>query len=127
MLDPAWPPGASSSRTTVDSPSDAPYTAAASPRGPAPDNDQVEQVAVEPLQDAEAVCQFAVGRPLQQQLVPAGDDRRVGVGDVELFEQLGRDRVVLDVDPGERHAILGQEVADAERVPREPRTDDTAA
>ena len=33
---PAWPPGASRSTTIVASPSDAPYTAAASPAGPAP-------------------------------------------------------------------------------------------
>src|SRR5919201_5636873 len=38
MLDdvPAWPPGASRSTTIVRSPSDAPYTAAASPAGPPP-------------------------------------------------------------------------------------------
>ena len=35
-LDPAWPPGASRSIITVASPSLAPYTAAASPAGPAP-------------------------------------------------------------------------------------------
>ena len=33
---PAWPPGASRSTTSVRSPSEAPYTAAASPAGPAP-------------------------------------------------------------------------------------------
>ena len=33
---PAWPPGASRSTTMVRSPSDAPYTAAARPAGPAP-------------------------------------------------------------------------------------------
>ncbi len=33
---PAWPPGASRSITIVRRPSDAPYTAAASPAGPAP-------------------------------------------------------------------------------------------
>ena len=33
---PAWPPGASRSTTIVRSPSEAPYTAAASPAGPAP-------------------------------------------------------------------------------------------
>ena len=33
---PAWPPGASRSTTIVRSPSDAPYTAAARPDGPAP-------------------------------------------------------------------------------------------
>ena len=32
----AWPPGTSASATAVDSPSDAPYTAAARPAGPAP-------------------------------------------------------------------------------------------
>ena len=32
----AWPPGASRSITSVRSPSDAPYTAAASPAGPPP-------------------------------------------------------------------------------------------
>src|SRR6058998_281682 len=34
--DPAWPPGPSRSRTTVETPSEAAYTAAASPAGPAP-------------------------------------------------------------------------------------------
>ena len=33
---PAWPPGASRSTSSVRNPSDAPYTAAASPAGPAP-------------------------------------------------------------------------------------------
>ena len=32
----AWPPGASRSMTRVRKPSDAPYTAAARPAGPAP-------------------------------------------------------------------------------------------
>ena len=32
----AWPPGTSRSITTVESPSEAAYTAAASPAGPAP-------------------------------------------------------------------------------------------
>ena len=36
MLAPAWPPTASRSTTMVRSPSDAAYTAAASPPGPAP-------------------------------------------------------------------------------------------
>ena len=35
-LVPAWPPVASRSMSTVLSPSDAPYTAAASPAGPPP-------------------------------------------------------------------------------------------
>jgi hypothetical protein len=35
-LIPAWPPGACFSTTIVRSPSEAPYTAAASPAGPAP-------------------------------------------------------------------------------------------
>src|SRR5205823_1048848 len=35
-LDPAWPPTATISRTSVRSPSEAPYIAAASPAGPAP-------------------------------------------------------------------------------------------
>src|SRR6267142_4453568 len=35
-LDPACPPGTFDSRTSTLSPSDAPYTAAASPAGPAP-------------------------------------------------------------------------------------------
>src|SRR5215813_7696400 len=35
-LDPAWPPGTLDSSTRTSSPSEAPYTAAASPDGPAP-------------------------------------------------------------------------------------------
>ena len=42
-LAPAWPPMATASSDTVSSPSDAPYTAAASPAGPAADDDEVEQ------------------------------------------------------------------------------------
>jgi hypothetical protein len=33
---PAWPPNARQSNTMTERPSDAPYTAAASPAGPAP-------------------------------------------------------------------------------------------
>lgn len=36
MLAPAWPPNACASSTTTDSPSDAAYTAVASPAGPLP-------------------------------------------------------------------------------------------
>ena len=36
MLRPAWPPGPERSSTTVFSPSEAAYTAAARPAGPAP-------------------------------------------------------------------------------------------
>jgi hypothetical protein len=35
-LVPAWPPGIDASTTVVDRPSEAPYTAAASPAGPPP-------------------------------------------------------------------------------------------
>ena len=34
----------------------------------------------------------------------------------ELFEQLVHLRIGLQIEPGEQHAVLGQEVADAEGV-----------
>ena len=54
---------------------------------------------------------------------PAGDHGRVGLGDAELPEQAVHLRVGLEVEPGEQHAVLRQEVADAEGVLRVARAD----
>ena len=47
--------------------------------------------------------------------------------DAELLEQLVDLRVGLEVEPGEQHAVLGQEVADAEGVARVARADHAQA
>ena len=57
----------------------------------------------------------------------AGDHRRVGLGHAELLEQPVHLRVGLQIHPGEQHAVLGQEVADAEGVRGVARADHAQA
>ena len=45
----------------------------------------------------------------------------------ELFEQLVHLRVGLQIQPGERHAVLGQEIADPKGVLRVARADHAQA
>ena len=56
-----------------------------------------------------------------------GDHGRVGFGHPEMLEELTDLRVGLQVQPGERHPVLGQEVADPEGVLRIARADDAQA
>ena len=46
----------------------------------------------------------------------AGDHGRVGLRHAELFKQQVHLRVGVYVHPGEQHAVLGHEVADAEGI-----------
>ena len=80
------------------------------------DDDQVVDRLLERPADAERLGQLAVRGIAQEQLAAPGDDRRVRLGDAELLEQLVHLRIGLQIEPGEQHAILGQEVADAEGV-----------
>src|SRR5882724_1643217 len=86
------------------------------PRRPRPDHDQVVDRVVERLADPQGVRQLAVPRVTQEQLVAPGDDRGVGRGHAELFEQPGHRRIIFQVEPGEEQAVAGQEVADAEGI-----------
>ena len=64
---------------------------------------------------------------LRKHVLRAHDDRRVGLGDAEVLEELVDVGIGLEVDPGEEHQVLGQEVADAERVGRVARADHAQA
>ena len=74
-LEPAWPPGTFDSSTRTSSPSDAPYTAAASPAGPAPTTTRsLTRVSIDRLVEAEAVGDLRVGR-ISQHALAAADQR----------------------------------------------------
>ena len=66
--------------------------------------------------DADGVGQFAVRGVAQQQFPTAGDDRGVRLRNPELLQQPIYGGVGLHVQPGEQHAVFGQEVADAEGI-----------
>jgi hypothetical protein len=51
----------------------------------------------------------------------------LGFAHAELLEQPAHLGVILEIEPGERHLVLGQEVADAQGVPRKARADDAQA
>ena len=93
------------------------------PRRPRPDHDQVVDALLQRPAEAERLRQLAVGRVAQQRLAAPGDHRRVGLAQPELLEQLLDLRVGLQVEPGVRHAVLGQEVAHPEGVARVARAD----
>ena len=96
-------------------------------RRPGPDDGQVVHRLLQRPADAEGVRQLAVRGVAQEQLVTPGDDGRVGLGHSELLEQLLHLRVGLQVQPGEQHPVLGQEVADPEGVLRVARPDHAQA
>ena len=97
------------------------------PRRPGPDDDQVVHRLLQRPAEAECFRQLAVRGIAQEQLVAPGDHGRVGLGQPELLEQLVHLRVGLQVQPGERHAVLGQEIADPEGVLRVARADHAQA
>ena len=97
------------------------------PRRPGADDDQVVHRLLQRPAEAEGLRQLAVRGVAQQQLAAPGDHGRVGLGQPELLEQLLHLRVGLQVQPGERHPVLGQEVADPEGVRRVARADHAQA
>ena len=106
----AWPPGASRSITAVRRPSDAPYTAAARPAGPAPIDDEVVERrlgassaarARRRARAAPAPCStVAVGQQHQRQLVVGAAEQRV---------QALRLGVALELEPLVVHVVAGEE------------------
>ena len=115
---PAWPPGASRSTTMVRSPSDAPYTAAARPAGPAP-TITVSYSAQRGLGAQPEQLGHAAHPRLDHRLaVDDADHRAVVVGRQRAAPQLlgvGRVRG----DPAERDLVAVEEPAElgAGRIP----------
>ena len=60
--------------------------------------------------------QLGVRGIAQQQLAAPGDHGCVGLSETELREDLLHLRIGLQVEPGEQHPILGEEIADAKSV-----------
>ena len=133
-LVPAWPPGASFSRIAVDRPSDAPYTAAASPAGPPPTmstskNGVLECVASPSRSATSAVvgrdsrvpsAKITSGSPLAF-VEPAGSLLRAR----QAADQVPRLAARLGVEPAVRDLIAREEVAKLVRL-RRPLTVDHA-
>ena len=124
---PACPPGASRSTITVRSPSDAPYTAAASPGRPAADDDQVVVLGGGLRRDAEPLGELEHGRPLEHGAVLQQRDRQAALLDAGDREQLARLAVALDVEPARGHAVAREEVAQLVGVLREAVADEPHA
>ena len=116
-LEPAWPPGTFDSSTSTSSPSDAPYTAAASPAGPAPTMTRsLTRVWSIGLVEAEAVGDLRVGRIPQHRVAAADQHRNVGGVDVKPIEQLLRVGIAIEIDVVERMAVARQELLDPQRA-----------
>jgi hypothetical protein len=105
MLLPGCPPGAEVSSTTVRSPSDAPYTAAASPAGP-PNHQVVNQI-LQRLPDPDRVGEFPVGGIAQKQHRATGDGWHIGLGYPELLDQTVHIRIGFQVHPREEYSVFG--------------------
>ena len=90
-----------------------PLTAAISPR--------VQVVESTESTNADVVRQLRVARVAHHRAASADDDRRFGLRDIKVIEQLVDARVVLKVNPRERDAMSRQEFANAVRIFGEPR------
>jgi hypothetical protein len=64
-----------------------------------------------------------IGRVAHEQLAPEGDHRRLGFRHPELLEQLLHLRVMIDVQPRQRHAVFGQKLPNSEGFTRALRAD----
>ena len=78
-------------------------------------NREVVHRALESLVDADGIGEIPVRR-VAKHVLRTDDDRRFGFGDAEVLEELIDVRIGFEIGPGEEHQVLGQEVADAERV-----------
>src|SRR3954464_13894435 len=126
---PAWPPGASRSTSTGRSPSDAPYTAGASParpvsaggepRRPTTDDHEVVVLLRGLVRDVEALGELEDGRTLEDRAVLEQRDGKSPAVDADDAQQLSCLAVTLDVEPAGGDAVAGEEVADVVGLLRE--------
>ena len=102
------------SSTSTSRPSDAPYTAAASPAGPAPITMRSRTVewSISGLMP-QAFGEAFVARIPQHHLAAADDHRHFVDADVEALEHRRHVRVAIDVDAHVRKAVAGEELAAA--------------
>ena len=115
-LEPAWPPGTFDSSTSTSRPSEAPYTAAARPAGPAPTIDEIADAGVvDRLVETEAVGNPRIGRISQHRIAAADQHRDIGNADLKTIEQLLRLAVAIEVDVVKGMAVPRQELLHAQR------------
>src|SRR5437879_1405741 len=113
---------------TVDRPSDAPQTAAASPAGPAPMTMRSRIPCGAPDGGRPTTRASSALLGLRSTLVLRPDHHRGLVRrHAEPLEQRLGGRVVLQVDPGVRYPVAGGELPQPPGVRRVPRTDDPDA
>lgn len=106
----AWPPGASASNTTVSRPSEAEYTAAASPGRPGSNDDNVGDVLrVNGLGDAQTVAELARCRAHQDAIVAVHHHRCVIDDQAQLAQPRGRLSVDFGIGEKVGLAVAAQE------------------
>ena len=104
---PAWPPVASRSTSSVRSPSDAPYTAAARPVGPPPDDHEVVGVALGLDLQADRLRRAPSSDGLVR-MRPSGSsttEQSAAAAIAASRPGLRRDPVVVGIRPLEAHLI----------------------
>ena len=87
-------------------------------RRTATDDHQVVDPLRERPSDSDEVGQCPSRGIPQQRLRSEDDHRRVGLGEPEALQQCAYLRVMIHIDPGERHLVPGKEVTDAEGIAR---------
>ncbi len=114
---PACPPGAWPSITSVSSPSDAAYTAAASPAGPAPTTTTSKTCSGSIVSEKpSASASSAVHRVAQHDLVRVDHHGQLVRAQLVAREEAVRVRVDLGVEHPVRVAVAGEEAPQAQRV-----------
>ena len=121
----ACPPVATDSSTTVLSPSEAPYSAAANPAGPAPTTTRSEVIsdrsgAAHPKRPR----QLGIARVAQHSIGTDEHDRALLRRHAEALQDLLRSRIRLQVDPVMRQPVADRELPQAPGIRRIARTDD---
>ncbi len=91
---------------------------AGQPGWPGPHHDQIMDGLLQRLTDAERHCELVVRGVAQKQLAAPGDHGCFRFAHPEPLEQVVHLGVGLQIQPRERDSVLGQKLADPQRIPR---------